>query len=235
MNGKAASSIQAMLAAVVAFLVVPAAPALAQAAPEAAIIPQPLRIEPREGVFQIDASTVVVVSPGDAEAVAVLEREYWIDRDLRTTCVPTLLSAGTAENVLPTSATATINCRVFPGETVDATRDALVHAIDDPDVDVTVVGNPVASTELAAPDDASRSVDRLLAERAPGSVVVPYMEAGATDGVHFRSAGIPTLGAGAVVVFGEHDLAYHASDEALQVASFEHGLDHFYGLIKALE
>ena len=40
---------------------------------------------------------------------------------LRTTCVATLLNAGHAENALPQRATANINCRIFPGETVEAT------------------------------------------------------------------------------------------------------------------
>ena len=35
---------------------------------------------------------------------------------LRTTCTPTMLAAGHAENALPALATATVNCRLIPGE-----------------------------------------------------------------------------------------------------------------------
>lgn len=181
------------------------------------------------------AAARFAASPGDPEAVAVLEREYWIDRELRTTCVPTMLDAGTAENVLPTRATATVNCRAFPGETVSSVRDALVQAIDDAAVTVTTVDDPVESPELPVPADVNQALQRVLAARLPGATVVPYMEAGATDGLHFRRAGIPTVGAGAIVVEGEHDLAYHAPDEGLQVASFDQGLDHFYRFVKALD
>lgn len=51
-----------------------ALPAAAQVAPDKAIIPQPQKIEARQGVFQIDASTVVLTPAGDAEAAQAAAR-----------------------------------------------------------------------------------------------------------------------------------------------------------------
>ena len=56
---------------------------------------------------------------------------------LRTTCVATLLEGGHANNALPQRAGANINCRIFPGETVEGTQAALVAAIGDPGVKIT--------------------------------------------------------------------------------------------------
>ena len=55
---------------------------------------------------------------------------------LRTTCVATRLEGGHADNALPQTARATINCRVLPGEDPEGVRTSLVNAINDPAVEV---------------------------------------------------------------------------------------------------
>jgi acetylornithine deacetylase/succinyl-diaminopimelate desuccinylase-like protein len=56
--------------------------------------------------------------PADEAAAARLARESSYVGTTRTTCVVTMLRAGHAENALPQSATATVNCRIFPGTPV---------------------------------------------------------------------------------------------------------------------
>ena len=51
-------------------------------------------------------------------AIERLERVPHLAAQLRTTCVATMLAAGHAENALPQSATATVNCRIVPGDDV---------------------------------------------------------------------------------------------------------------------
>ena len=53
--------------------------------------------------------------PGNAAAAAELSKNPAFVGRVRTTCVATMLSGGHAENALPQSATATVNCRIFPG------------------------------------------------------------------------------------------------------------------------
>src|SRR5207302_1176793 len=64
---------------------------------------------------------------------------------LRTTCVATMLDAGHAENALPQTARATVNCRIMPDQAVADVERALVAAVDDPKVAVIPVGTAVAS------------------------------------------------------------------------------------------
>jgi acetylornithine deacetylase/succinyl-diaminopimelate desuccinylase-like protein len=71
---------------------------------------------------------------------------------LRTTCVATLLEGGHANNALPQRAAANVNCRIFPGETVEETQAALVAAIGDPGVKVTLVP-PVKLVAVPPPLD----------------------------------------------------------------------------------
>src|SRR5207244_2245240 len=58
----------------------------------------------------------VLKDPPDSGAVARLAAVPFYNSKLRTTCVATMLEAGHAENALPQSARATVNCRILPGE-----------------------------------------------------------------------------------------------------------------------
>jgi acetylornithine deacetylase/succinyl-diaminopimelate desuccinylase-like protein len=63
--------------------------------------------------------------------------------------------------------------------------------------------------------------------------VVPTQEAGATDGLYFRAAGIPTYGVGAAFI-KESDSFAHGLNERLPVKSFYDDLQHWYLLVKAM-
>ena len=172
--------------------------------------------------------------PGDAAALAVLEKEAGIDRDLRTTCVATMLKAGTAENVLASAATATLNCRIFPGETIADVQSTLARVAGNPALQIKVLGEPVESPVSEVPVEARRALDAVLAVRAPGASVSTYMEAGGTDGLWFRRAGIPTIAMGPLFSTDDSNYAFHGNNERLPLAEFNGGLDHFYRFIQAL-
>ena len=173
-------------------------------------------------------------NPGDASAVAVLQKNPMFDRDLRTTCVTTMLKAGIVENALPTSATATVNCRIFPGETIASVQSKLFELSGSKKIEIKTLGDPVESPVSAVPSEVRAALGEVLAVRAPQATVSPYMEAGGTDGLRFRSAGIPTLGVGPLFTNEDVDYNFHGNNEMLPVSQFNEGLDHFYLFIKAL-
>jgi acetylornithine deacetylase/succinyl-diaminopimelate desuccinylase-like protein len=108
----------------------------------------------------------------------------------------TLLDAGHANNALPQRATANVNCRIFPGETVEGTQAALVAAMGDPGVKVTPVP-PVRPVAVPPPLDPKimNEAGRLVAKYYPGVPLVPSMSTGATDGIFLEAIGIPVYGA----------------------------------------
>ena len=181
-----------------------------------------------------EAIVQFVEVPGDPAAVAVLETDPVVNRELRTTCVATMLRAGTAENALPASATATVNCRIFPGETIAESQAELQRVVADPAIAFKVLDDPVESPASELPEEALAALKAVIARRAPGAPVAPYQEAGGTDGLHFRRAGIPTIGVGGLFASPESDYGFHGNDERLPLAEFAAGLDHFHGLISAL-
>jgi carboxypeptidase PM20D1 len=167
--------------------------------------------------------------PNDARAADELAKSPEFVGTTRTTCVATMLDAGHAENALPQTAKAAVNCRIFPGVAVAAVRDELAAAIADPAVKVEVRGNPEASPVSEMRPDVMAAVTRAVHKDYPGVMVVPYLESGGTDGKVYRIAGIPTFATSGL--FGKpSEMFAHGLNERLPVASFYRGLDHIYRL-----
>jgi acetylornithine deacetylase/succinyl-diaminopimelate desuccinylase-like protein len=151
----------------------------------------------------------------------------------RTTCVATLLEGGHANNALPQRAAANVNCRIFPGETAEGTRAALVAAIGDPGVKVTLVP-PVRPTAVPPPFDPNiiGPAEALVGKYFPGVPLVPTMSTGATDGIFLEAIGIPVYGVPGG--WGDPDgNGVHGLNERRSVRSVYVGRDFLTDLVKA--
>lgn len=174
-----------------------------------------------------DALRAFAKDPADAAAAAVLAESPEFVGTTRTTCVATLLSGGHAENALPQTAGAAINCRIFPGVEVDGVRRELVAVLADPDVTVTTRDSPTASPVSEMRPDVMAAIGRAVHKYYPGAAVVPYLESGGTDGKVYRTAGIPTFASSGLFSKPSQMFA-HGLNERLPVASFYQGLEHIY-------
>ena len=167
--------------------------------------------------------------PNDAAAAEVLARSPEFVGTTRTTCVATMLEAGHAENALPQTAKATVNCRIFPGVPVETVREALVAAVADPGVKITTLDKPEASPVSEMRPDVVKAIELAVHANYPGVPVVPYLESGGTDGKVYRTAGIPTFASSGL--FSKASEMYaHGLNERLPVQSFYEGLDQVYRL-----
>jgi acetylornithine deacetylase/succinyl-diaminopimelate desuccinylase-like protein len=179
-----------------------------------------------------DAMRRFAANPNDAAAADVLNANPTYVGRTRTTCVPTLLRGGHADNALPQSATATLNCRIFPGVAIETVRSALKAQVDAA-VDVSVVGAPTSSDASPLRADVLAAVTKAVHSRHPRIPIVPAQESGASDGIFFRAGGIPTYGTSEAFIKDSDSFA-HGLDERLPVQSFYDGLDHWYVLLEAL-
>jgi acetylornithine deacetylase/succinyl-diaminopimelate desuccinylase-like protein len=143
-----------------------------------------------------NAMVALSKNPDDQAAEAIVSKDRSYHSMLRTTCVATLLDGGHANNALPQRASANVNCRIFPGESVDDVQAALVTAIGDPGVKVTQVA-PVRPIAVPPPLDPKiiEPAQKLVAKYFPGVPLVPTMSTGATDGIFLEAIGIPVYGA----------------------------------------
>jgi acetylornithine deacetylase/succinyl-diaminopimelate desuccinylase-like protein len=171
-------------------------------------------------------------NPNDQAAEAIVSRDRSYHSMLRTTCVATRLEGGHANNALPQRAAANVNCRIFPGETIEGTQAALVAAIGDPRVEVTVVP-PVRPIAVPPPLDAKiiGPAEKLVAHYFPGVPLVPSMSTGATDGIFLEAIGIPVYGVPGG--WGDPDgNGVHGLNERRSVRSVFVGRDFMTDLVK---
>jgi acetylornithine deacetylase/succinyl-diaminopimelate desuccinylase-like protein len=171
-------------------------------------------------------------NPGDKAAEASVSKDRSYHSMLRTTCVATLLEGGHANNALPQRAAANVNCRIFPGETVEGTQAALIAAIGDTDVKVTPVP-PIRPIALPPPLDPHiiGPAEVLVAKYFPGVPLVPSMSTGATDGIFLEAIGIPVYGAPGG--WGDPDgNGVHGLNEHRSVRSVYVGRDFLTDLVK---
>lgn len=174
----------------------------------------------------------LMADPTDAEASRIAATDVNVNAILHTNCVTTRLDAGHANNALPQRATATVNCRIFPGETVEGTRETLVKVIGDPAVKVDVIP-PVRPIAINPPLDPKvvGPMRALAAKHFPGVPVIPSMSAGATDGRYFGPARMYVYGVPGV--FGDPDgNGAHGLNERMRARSLYEGRDYLFDLIK---
>lgn len=171
-------------------------------------------------------------TPPDAAAVARLMNNPSYASALHTTCVATLLKGGHAENALPQTATAVVNCRVLPDEKLADVERALVKAIADPEVAIKQTAEATPSPPSPLTKEVMSTLEDLARRHFPGVIVIPEMSAGATDGLFVRNAGIPVYGVSAI--FSEpDDVRAHGRDERVPVKSFYDALDFWYDMTRA--
>jgi acetylornithine deacetylase/succinyl-diaminopimelate desuccinylase-like protein len=179
------------------------------------------------------AMVALAQNPNDQAAEATVSKDRSYHSMLRTTCVATLLTAGHANNALPQRATANVNCRIFPGETVEGTQTALEAAIADPGVKLTAVA-PVRPVAVPPPLDPKITgpAEKLVARYFPGVPLVPTMSTGATDGIFLEAIGIPVYGVPGA--WGDPDgNGVHGLNERRSVRAVFVGRDFLTDLIRA--
>jgi len=186
------------------------------------------RIE--EGQTAADMKALVA---GNTAAAARLSETAAYNALMRTTCVATRLDGGHADNALPQSARALVNCRILPGQPPEDVRNAVVKAVNDPEVDVKWVDTAKPSVPSPLDPAVMKPIEEVTSEFWPGVPVMPLMATGASDGLYLRNAGIPTYGVSGL--FSElGDNRAHGRDERVLVTSFYESLQFLYTLVKRL-
>ena len=185
----------------------------------------------------------ILRNPPDTAAIARLSADPHYNALVRTTCVATRLNAGHANNALPQTAQALVNCRILPGHTPESVRQELVRVIGDPKVAVQYVGSlgdkkdvaPSQAGPLPGPPraDIMKPLERVADVLWPGASVVVDMETGASDSKYTVAAGMPSYGIGEEAI-DHDDIRAHGKDERLRVSSYYQGVDFFYRYLKAL-
>lgn len=181
----------------------------------------------------------VLKQPPGMDAVARLSKDPIDNSIMHTTCVATRLNAGHANNALPQSAQATVNCRIEPGHSEEEIQEELGRILADPKISVTYVGaigGGATQPSFAPPplrEELFAALGKVTNEMWPGLPIVPDMATGASDGIYTSAVGMPTYGVSAEMV-DRDDIRAHGKDERIPQASFYHVVDFYYRFLKLL-
>jgi acetylornithine deacetylase/succinyl-diaminopimelate desuccinylase-like protein len=158
-----------------------------------------------------------LADPTDRETADLVEANE--PGNTRTRCVATMLSGGHAPNALPQKAEANVNCRIFPGVTVEAVRQQL-QTLAGPDVTVTLASSSPESGPSPLRSDVTEAYKAALATGFKDAPLLPFQSAGATDGSYLRNAGIPVYGVGGWWSMVGEKNGVHGLDERVLIDAF---------------
>jgi acetylornithine deacetylase/succinyl-diaminopimelate desuccinylase-like protein len=168
------------------------------------------------------------ISSGDPKRVesgaTVVAQNPPFNAMIRNGIAPTMLSAGVRPNVIPAEASATLNVRLLPGESLEALIERLRLSIGDDNVSVTVESRGDESPP--SPDDTPMyaAIRDAIGELAPQVPVVPFLSTGATDSAPMRRAGVKAYGILPFPLTEGDEGRMHGHDERVSVAALAFGV-----------
>ena len=153
---------------------------------------------------------------------------------IRTTTAPTILSAGTKDNVIPQVATAIVNHRVLPGDTVQSVLDHDRKVIDDPRVQIRPGSVRHEPTTPVSPDSAEfQQLKSVIRSSFPEAAVAPGLVVGGTDGRHYQGVARAVLRFVPITMRKDDITRFHGNDERIAIADYMRAIDFYERLISA--
>jgi len=180
-----------------------------------------------------DRKLIQGVLDGDAGVIPKLEQSPYYNALARTTCVATQLEGGHAENALPQSARAIVNCRVLPQTSPDSITKLINEFAAANDISVTSIYDARPSPPSPLDPAVIEPVTAVAHELWPDIPLIPVMSTGATDGLFVRNVGIPVYGVSGIAEDPD-DIRAHGQDERIRIESFRDSTQFWYRLMKKL-
>lgn len=153
---------------------------------------------------------------------------------VRTTIAATMQSGGTAANVIPSQASATINLRLALGETVDGTVLRVRDRIRDPRISVEVLEGTDPSPASATDGAPWELLVKALAVSHPGIPATPYVMMAATDSRHFHRFSPAVYRFAPLEMSSVQRAAIHGVDEYVEIDALKRGEQFHRALIERI-
>ena len=169
-----------------------------------------------------------------ARGAKMLASVPMFDAVLRNGISPTMLEGGVRANVIPAEASATLNVRTLPGQSIDKVAARLRRAIADRNVTVSIVSRGSDSPPSDFRSPMFEAIARSLESIDPGLTIVPYLSTGATDSARLRQMGIKAYGLLPFPLDEGDEGRMHAADERVSVAAIGYGIRAVYGIVRRM-
>ena len=181
---------------------------------------------------------VMVANPWLFEQVILdrLSRHPATNAAVRTTFAATLFRAGSKENILPGEASALLNVRLLPGTDSRRVLNYLRRVIDDEQVKITPVGQPVEASAIAS--DTSQmytGLARVIVKVYPKALVAPALMIGATDSRHYRLLNAPVYRFRPLQITMADTRRLHGLDERVALPALRQAAQFYSLLFKSFQ
>lgn len=153
---------------------------------------------------------------------------------IRTTTAPTIIAGGVRANVLPTLASAKINFRILPGETIESVTKYVQNTIDDPRVTVEIDNGDFGQNPSPVSDESTFGflvIQKSIREIFPGTVVAPALVIGATDSRHYQSVADQIYRFQPIQISLEDTKRFHGIDERISIENYKQAIRFYKQLI----
>ena len=160
-----------------------------------------------------------------------LAREHpgWLALLTNTVSI-TQLGGSKKINVIGPEATASLDCRLLPGTTIEQWVAQIRKVLDDPSIKIDVVLNFPSSH---SPDDSAlvATIRQAVGQEYPGTAVIFTPLEAFTDSHLFRERGIASYGFSPFAVADDDVRRIHGNDERIPVKSFQAGVRLMYQVV----
>lgn len=153
---------------------------------------------------------------------------------MRTTTAPTMLRGGVKDNVLPTKASAKVNFRIIPNESVASVKAYVQEVIDDKRIfiqaDEQFSSNPMPLSSTNS--YGFRLIQRTIQEIFPEVVVSPSLVIAATDSRHYKDLSDNIYRFQPIQITRQDTRSIHGIDEHISINNYKTAINFYRQLIK---
>lgn len=152
--------------------------------------------------------------------------------NIRTTMVPTIISSGIKENVIPKVASANINLRIIPGETVASAIEYVRRTLADDRIQVRALDGASDPSDVSdVNSDAYETIYRSVREIFPEVVVAPHLLVGGTDSRYFADFTKQTFRFRPLRINPDNIQTFHGLNERVLISDLEDSIRFYYQLL----
>ncbi len=149
----------------------------------------------------------------------------------RNTCSITMLEGSDKINVVPTQASAELDCRLLPDQDPEAFLDLLRTIINDGSVELETI---MVFSPAVTPTDTElfRTIEEVVAQHYEGAVVAPSVSSGFTDSHFFRERGISSYGFAPFLISADDMGGVHGNNERISAENVEKGTEMMLEIVR---
>ncbi|GAB5472148.1 MAG: M20 family peptidase [Maribacter sp.] len=152
---------------------------------------------------------------------------------IRTTTSPTIFNSGVKDNIIPMTASATVNFRILPETTSDDVIAHVKRIINDDRITITKGSFVSEPSKLSATDNAQfNTLNTTILQLFPEVIVTPYLVVGGTDSRHYGEVTDNIYRFSPIHLNKHSQKSFHGLNERVAVSDFYDAIAFYVQLIQ---